>query len=55
MSYFEAGDRIKNRKGRLGVVVGDSGGLDVRVRYDDGSKDVWIQRQNIGIAEGDHS
>lgn len=53
MKRFKAGDRIKNRNGRLGVVVGDWGGRDVRVRYDDGSKDAWIQRQNVNPYSSD--
>lgn len=47
---FSSGTKIVNRRGRAGVVVGDSGGLDVRVRYDDGKKDAWVQRQNLELA-----
>lgn len=49
---FKQGDRITNRKGRAGVVIGSSGGIYVRVRYDDGSRDTWIQAQNLRWEEG---
>ncbi|QOC26077.1 hypothetical protein IC744_06910 [Microbacterium hominis] len=47
MSDFKQGDVVRNRKGRIGTVVGDSGGMSVRVRYVDGSRDAWVQRQNL--------
>lgn len=47
MTTMSAGAGIRNRMGRLGVVVGYSGGLDVRVRYDDGTRDTWVHRQNL--------
>lgn len=48
------GKRVQHRRTkRLGIVVGDSGGLDVRVRYDDGKRDAWVQRTSLyGVAEG---
>lgn len=46
-TQFQSGDRIVNRKGRAGVVIGSADGFHVRVRYDDGSRDTWVQEQNL--------
>lgn len=47
IAVFKMGDPIRNRRGREGVVEGDSGERDVLIRYIDGKKVVWVQRQNI--------
>lgn len=48
---FKVGEAIRNRRGRDGVVLVDAGGLDVLIRYNDGKRDVWVQRQNIEHVE----
>lgn len=52
---FARGDRVVNKKGRPGVVIGSADGFHVRVRYDDGSRDTWIQAKNLHPEEENRS
>ncbi|WP_261163873.1 hypothetical protein [Microbacterium sp. Marseille-Q6965] len=48
------GRRFHHRRTkREGKIVGDAGSTvtDVRVRYDDGSRDAWVQKVNVVLEE----
>lgn len=48
------GRRVQHRRHkRIGTVVGDAGAtnLDVRVRYDDGTRDAWVQRSSLNLID----
>ena len=47
MSGYRRGERVQNRRGRVGVVVRDMGEMHVLIRYEDGTKSTWVDRVNL--------
>lgn len=48
---FGSGDRIRHRRGWYGVVIEDDASTRVRIRFDDGTEPVWVQRDDLRLVD----